>query len=50
MSAVVDGEVERYGAVATGSVTSGVGWCVGACIVGIAVPDKAVASSNSLVR
>ena len=46
--AIVDGKVERYCAVATSRVTSGVCWCVGAGIVGVAVPNETIADGDSL--
>ena len=48
MSAVVDGEIEGYGAVATSGVISGVCWCVGADMIGVVVPNEAVAGGDSL--
>ena len=48
MSAMVDGEIKRYGAVATCCVASGVCWDAGTIIIGVAVPSEAVAGGNSL--
>ena len=45
--AVIDSEVERYCAVTSSRIDSGVGRCVGAGMVGIAVPIETVAGSDS---
>ena len=47
--AVIDSEVERYCAVTSSRIDSGVGRCVGAGMGGIAVPIETVAGSDSLV-
>ena len=46
--AVVDGEIKRYGAVATCCVASGVCWGASTRIIGVSVPNETVAGGNSL--